>query len=754
MKLKSSLCVYRVVGGSYLMRSVGGSFLMRSKVLKSAILLACLLLLFVAEQSLQAQQDVQVPANKTVLVADGGAVSWSVNNLISYAQINGTGGSTGYWNVRTINPDGTSDTCITCPLSPGAGVFPPLSKGAPVWSADGKFIIFQAQAFSLGSGVCNGNSTSEPADINDGPAFPGEGSWNDLWATDMKGTFYKLTNQATYGEYVACGGSYSSGGGTCTMDGTQVVTYSGGGATTNAAGTIQVSGGVPSGAITLTAGGSFYTSVPTTVSVAGCPGAVTISGAVLGGMGGVIYPTLSWDGTKLAWGQRLINNEPGTKAAQNTSVWELAIGTFSESGGIPALTDIQYYKLGTGDFPYVEPRSWSADNSTVFFMGSLSGEPGSVKNIYSFNSSTGALLNLTHNNFNWNEYPVALPPSFGSNKIIYMMYPLVGPVNPTCVSDYWVMNYDGTDNYQLTFFNNPFAANFVPAVAGSADQAPGGVCMDTHSWSPDGKQLVVYNNTYAANGQSGVQGPDWIMDVAPANPTVNAASYQTPPLAANTIVSIFGTNLANATLVASTAALPTNLANSTVSVMDAKGVARPATLYFVSAGQINIVVPDATSQGPAVVTVTNPQGVQSSSTVNIGTVSPAFYTMNQTGSGVVAAYVQVVPASGPQVYEPVYSCPGGRPPCTTIPINVSNSSDRFYLVLFGTGLRGRSALGGVSVTIGNQSVPVLYVGAQGQYEGFDQMVVQLPKSLAGAGVVNVVATVDGAMSNAVQIQLQ
>jgi uncharacterized protein (TIGR03437 family) len=49
---------------------------------------------------------------------------------------------------------------------------------------------------------------------------------------------------------------------------------------------------------------------------------------------------------------------------------------------------------------------------------------------------------------------------------------------------------------------------------------------------------------------------------------------------------------------------------------------------------------------------------------------------------------------------------------------------------------------------------VLYAGAQGQYEGFDQMDVQLPHSLAGAGVVNVVATVDGATSNVVQIQIQ
>jgi uncharacterized protein (TIGR03437 family) len=201
--------------------------------------------------------------------------------------------------------------------------------------------------------------------------------------------------------------------------------------------------------------------------------------------------------------------------------------------------------------------------------------------------------------------------------------------------------------------------------------------------------------------------------------------------------------------------LPTRLNNTTVSVTDAKGVARAAAVYFVSSGQVNFVVPEATSQGPAVFTVTNADGVQSLGTVDVAPVSPAFYTMNQNGTGVVAGYVQVAAASGATTYEPVYNCPGGGAPCTTKPIDVSNPSNKYYLIMFGTGFRGLNSLQGAGVTIGNQSVPaLLYVGAQGQYEGFDQIDVLLPNSLAGAGVVNIVATVDGATSNSVQIQFQ
>jgi uncharacterized protein (TIGR03437 family) len=305
---------------------------------------------------------------------------------------------------------------------------------------------------------------------------------------------------------------------------------------------------------------------------------------------------------------------------------------------------------------------------------------------------------------------------------------------------------------------NPATAFTSPGIIGVPVTA-----LDDMSWNPNNPaQLAVFNDYYAQIHYtiSSDQGPIWIFNITDvagvlqATSTVNAASYQRLALAPETIVSAFGMGLANQTLAAENASLPANLGNSTVSVTDVKNVSRPATLYFVSPGQINFVIPTGTAPGPAVLTVTNPDGAQSRSTVEIASVSPAFYTMNQNGSGVVAAYVQVVPPSGPQTYEPVYSCPGGGPPCTTKPIDVSNPSDHYYLVMFGTGFRGRSSLQGVSVTIGNQSVPVLYASAQGQYEGFDQITVQIPNSLAGAGVVNIVANVDGAQTNVVQIQLQ
>ncbi len=86
------------------------------------------------------------------------------------------------------------------------------------------------------------------------------------------------TGMATTG--LTSGGKYVSGGTGCT-NGAQTVTFSGGGATTNATGTIFVSGSVPSGSITLTSGGAGYTSAPTTVQVTTCTGTTTITGDTL-----------------------------------------------------------------------------------------------------------------------------------------------------------------------------------------------------------------------------------------------------------------------------------------------------------------------------------------------------------------------------------------------------------------------------------------------------------------------------------------
>jgi uncharacterized protein (TIGR03437 family) len=58
------------------------------------------------------------------------------------------------------------------------------------------------------------------------------------------------------------------------------------------------------------------------------------------------------------------------------------------------------------------------------------------------------------------------------------------------------------------------------------------------------------------------------------------------------------------------------------------------------------------------------------------------------------------------------------------------ASGTVYVTLYGTGIQSAQK---VQVSVAGQSVPVLYSGAQGQYQGLDQIDITLPSSLTGAG---------------------
>jgi uncharacterized protein (TIGR03437 family) len=60
----------------------------------------------------------------------------------------------------------------------------------------------------------------------------------------------------------------------------------------------------------------------------------------------------------------------------------------------------------------------------------------------------------------------------------------------------------------------------------------------------------------------------------------------------------------------------------------------------------------------------------------------------------------------------------------------------------------------VTATIGGTAATVAFAGAQGTFVDEDQINVQVPQSLKGAGLVNVVLNVDGKSTNPVQILVQ
>ena len=189
---------------------------------------------------------------------------------------------------------------------------------------------------------------------------------------------------------------------------------------------------------------------------------------------------------------------------------------------------------------------------------------------------------------------------------------------------------------------------------------------------------------------------------------------------------------------------------STLTVTDSTGISRPATVLYASAQQIDFIVPEGTAAGLATFSFDSSPAV--SATAVVSTVAPTLFSMNGAGTGVAAATaVQTSAGSSSQTAVRVFTCSSTG--CVPAPIVLSADAP-VYLTVYGTGIRHASSLSNVLVTINDISVPVLYASSQAQYAGLDQIDVSLPLTLRGSGTTNVLVTVDGQTSNAVQINVQ
>jgi uncharacterized protein (TIGR03437 family) len=236
------------------------------------------------------------------------------------------------------------------------------------------------------------------------------------------------------------------------------------------------------------------------------------------------------------------------------------------------------------------------------------------------------------------------------------------------------------------------------------------------------------------------------------NDAVVSSAAGSVGVAAGSLASIYGQNLATAAGQATTLPLPVSLGGASLVVTDSAGARRTAPLLYAATGQINFEVPDGTAAGSGSLAVTA-GGATQTFPVTVQTVAPALFSMSGRGTGVAAALAVTVPQANPQAQSiaPVFQC--GSSGCASAPIALG--TDRaVYVSLYGTGIRNRSALSNVTATIGGVNAAVQYAGAAPQFVGLDQVNVLVPPALQGRGEVNVAITVDGAISNEVTIRVQ
>jgi uncharacterized protein (TIGR03437 family) len=246
-----------------------------------------------------------------------------------------------------------------------------------------------------------------------------------------------------------------------------------------------------------------------------------------------------------------------------------------------------------------------------------------------------------------------------------------------------------------------------------------------------------------ANGNGFVAKLDLGARSANAN-TVSAANYRGPQIAQESLA------------VAFLDAFGGVLTNLGAKVRDSAGTERVATVFFAGFGQVNIQIPPGTAIGDAMASITsNANGVPiATGPLQVVKVAPGVFSLDASGSGVVAAFVQRHKPDGSFTQESIFSFDPALNKFIAVPIDLGPETDRVFLAIFGTGWRFRSSETSAQVKIGGVDVPVPYVGLQPSNIGLDQINVELIRTLAGKGEVDLEVMVDGIAANTTRVAIR
>jgi uncharacterized protein (TIGR03437 family) len=302
----------------------------------------------------------------------------------------------------------------------------------------------------------------------------------------------------------------------------------------------------------------------------------------------------------------------------------------------------------------------------------------------------------------------------------------------------------------------PASRNFQFIEHAEAKYGPGSGTF-TFKWTPPATAvgtIVLYAAGNAANGDGNDTG-DHIyttsVQLTPTTasnaPTINTNGvvpiYSTSTnIESGSWISIYGNNLASATTVWN-GDFPTSLGGVNVSIDN-----KPAFIWFVSPGQINVQAPDDSNTGTVLVVVTNGSGT-ASSTATLQQFGPTFSVLDGTHVAGIVLSPNGLGAYGGGTYDVVG--PGN------LGFNTRPANKGDVVELFGTGfgptnptvpagkplsISAPKTVQQVTITIGNvsQTVDAYIVGA-----GLYQMNVTIPLTVA-SGDLALRATAGGAQT--------
>jgi uncharacterized protein (TIGR03437 family) len=272
-------------------------------------------------------------------------------------------------------------------------------------------------------------------------------------------------------------------------------------------------------------------------------------------------------------------------------------------------------------------------------------------------------------------------------------------------------DYTGVNSYTLGADGNG-TVDFTQVSLGATGKAFAGAAINTND--PSAYEIYFGVQAPALAGTGVFLNPMGVLNAAGSAPAGN-------PISPGEFVALYGTGLARSN---QTAAPPYPSTLNGVSVLINN---KPAPLYFVSAGQLNVLVPFGTT-GPTATVVVQNSGVNSNTvTVPVAATAPGIYTLDQSGSG------------GGAILHLDYSLATAAKPA------IGGETVLIYLTGLGTvtpGLTDGTAGtittlyrsdADVVVYVGGQQATVLFKGLAPGYPGLYQLNVTLPQFLKASG---------------------
>lgn len=223
---------------------------------------------------------------------------------------------------------------------------------------------------------------------------------------------------------------------------------------------------------------------------------------------------------------------------------------------------------------------------------------------------------------------------------------------------------------------------------------------------------------------------------------VNAASFAPAgnPISPGEFIALFGTGLAKSLQVAAPP-YPPSLNGVSVQING-----KPAPIYFVSTGQINCLVPYASTGTTATITVTNGSTTSNTVTVPLAATAPGIYSIGQNGIGAGAiqhANYSLVNAASPAI--------GGE----TVLVYLTGMGVVNTAVADGAGAPGAdNTASQPTVLVGGLQGTVGYSGLAPGYPGLYQMNVTLPAFESGQGMLPLAISTSNAFHDQVVIPVQ